>query len=122
MGAGGVGAVGVAGGVVRCGHRAGAGDIQTQADAHNEGHNGHQDHISCQSALHELNAPFQKTAYFAGLKLSRRVTTRLYTPGFFESGVKKPVRTNWNFSPGFASFRLSSSLQPLRTTTLSGFR
>ena len=60
--------------------------------------------------------------YFAGLKLSRRVTTRLYTPGFLLSGVKKPVRTNWNFSPGLASFRLSSSLQPLRTTTLSGFR
>ena len=43
--------------------------------------------------------------YFAGLKLSRRVTTRLYTPGFLLSGVKKPVRTNWNFSPGLASFR-----------------
>ena len=60
--------------------------------------------------------------YFVGLKLSRRVTTRLYTPGFLLSGVKKPVRTNWNFSPGFASFRLSSSLQPVRTVTLSGFR
>ena len=67
-------------------------------------------------------APFQKTAYFAGLKLSRRVTTRLYTPGFLLSGVKKPVRTNWNCSPGFASARASSSLQSFRTTTLSGFR
>ena len=47
---------------------------------------------------------------------------RRHLSEFLESGVKKPVRTNWNFSPGFASFRLSSSLQPLHTTTLSGFR
>ena len=58
----------------------------------------------------------------AGLKLSRRVTTRLKTPGFLESGVKKPLRTNWNLSPGLASASAISSLQPVQMVTLSGFR
>ena len=46
--------------------------------------------------------------YFAGLKLSRRVTTRLYTPGFFESGGAHELELIAGLCVGQSLFQLAA--------------
>ncbi len=73
--------------------------------------------------------PFAVSYCFAALyyffmvlvKLSRRVTTRLYTPGFLESGVKKPVDELELFA-GLGVLQALFQLAARCVTTLSGFR